>query len=134
MPSKRFERHAIAFLSHAEIEALVAAPDTATRIGHRDRTLLLVAVQTGLRVFELSALRPRDVVLGRGAHVRCLGNGRKARCTPLRDDAITALRAWMDERGGQPEDPLLPNRLDRPLSRDSLEHLVCKYVAIARRH
>ena len=69
IPSKRFEHKAIAFLTHAEIEALVAAPDTATWLGRRDRTLLLLAVQTGLRVSELAGLCCQDVVLGRGAHV-----------------------------------------------------------------
>jgi site-specific recombinase XerD len=134
IPSKRFERRDIAFLSHEEIEALVAAPDVATWIGRRDRTLLLMTAQTGLRVSELIALCCRDVVLGQGAHVRCLGKGRKARCTPLRDDAVSALRAWLDERGARPEYPLFPNRYNRPLSRDSIEHLVGKYVAIAHRH
>jgi integrase/recombinase XerD len=132
IPSKRFEQHDIAFLSHEEIEALVAAPDTTTWIGRRDRTLLLVAVQTGLRVSELIGLRCQDVVLSQGAHVRCLGKGRKARCTPLREDALKALRAWLDERRGQTLDPLFPNRRGGSLSRDSVEHLVSKYATIAR--
>ena len=132
IPSKRFEHKAIAFLTHAEVEALVAAPDMDTWLGRRDRTLLLLTVQTGLRVSELIGLSCQDVVLGRGAHVRCLGKGRKARCTPLRDDAVTALRAWLDERHGQPADPLFPNQHGGPLSRDSIEHLVGKYATIAR--
>ena len=134
IPSKRFEHKAIAFLTHAEIEALVAAPDTATWLGRRDRTLLLLAVQTGLRVSELVGLCCQDVVLGRGAHVRCLGKGRKARCTPLREDAVAALRSWLGERRGRPVDPLFSNRRGGPLSRDSIEHLVDKYAAVARQH
>jgi site-specific recombinase XerD len=132
IPSKRFEHKAIAFLNHNEIEALVAAPDTDTWLGRRDRTLLLLTVQTGLRVSELIGLRCQDVVLGRGAHVRCLGKARKARCTPLREDAVTALSAWLEERRGQPADPLFPNRGGGSLSRDSIEHLVGKYATIAR--
>lgn len=132
IPSKRFEHKAIAFLSHEESQALVAAPDTDTWLGRRDRTLLLLTVQTGLRVSELIGLCCQDVVLGRGAHVRCLGKGRKARCTPLREDAVRALSAWLDERRGQPVDPLFPNRRGGRLSRDSIEHLVSKYAAIAR--
>ena len=132
IPSKRFEHKPIAFLTHEEIEALVAAPDATNWLGRRDRTLLLLTAQTGLRVSELIGLCCQDVVLGRGAHVRCLGKGRKARCTPLREDVVTALSAWLDERRGQPVDPLFPNRRGGPLSRDSIEHLVSKYAAIAR--
>ena len=134
IPSKRFEHTPIAFLTHEEIEALVATPDTDTWLGRRDRTLLLLTVQTGLRVSELIGLCCQDVVLGRGAHVRCLGKGRKARCTPLREDAVTALRAWLDERRGRAVDPLFPNQRGGSLSRDSIEHLVDKYASIARQH
>lgn len=132
IPSKRFEHKPIAFLTQEEIQALVAAPDATTSLGRRDRTLLLLTAQTGLRVSELIGLCCQDVVLGRGAHVRCLGKGRKARCTPLREDAVTALSAWLDERRGQPADPLFPNRGGGPLSRDSIEHLVGKYATSAR--
>jgi len=132
IPSKRFEHTPIAFLTHEEIEALVAVPDTDTWLGRRDRTLLLLTVQTGLRVSELIGLCCQDVVLGHGAHVRCLGKGRKARCTPLREDAVKALSAWLEEHRGQPADPLFPNRGGGPLSHDSIEHLVGKYATIAR--
>jgi site-specific recombinase XerD len=132
IPSKRFEHKVIAFLTHDEIEALVAAPDTDTWLGRRDRTLLLLTVQTGLRVSELIGLCCQDVVLGHGAHVRCLGKGRKARCTPLREDAVTALSAWLEEHRDQPADPLFPNRGGGPLSHDSIEHLVGKYATVAR--
>jgi len=132
IPSKRFEHKTIAFLTDEESKALVATPDTDTWLGRRDRTLLLLTVQTGLRVSELIGLCCQDVVLGHGAHVRCLGKGRKARCTPLRDDAVTTLRAWIAERHGQPMDPLFPNQRGKPLSRDSIEHLVGKYATIAR--
>ena len=134
IPSKRYESAPIEFLSHLEIEALVAAPDPATWLGRRDRTLLLLAVQTGLRVSELIGLRCQDIVLGHGAHVRCLGKGRKARCTPLRREAVVALHQWLHERQGQPADPLFPNHRGTPLSRDSIEHLVTKYVGTARQH
>lgn len=134
IPAKRYETAPIEFLTRAESEALVAAPDPTTWLGRRDRTLLLLAVQTGLRVSELTGLCCQDVVLGRGAHVRCLGKGRKARCTPLRQDAVSALQAWLRERQGQPTDPLFPTRRGGPLSRDSVEHLVAKHTLTARQH
>ena len=95
MPSKRYQRKPIAFLDRPEITALLAAPDVSTWIGRRDRTLLAVAIQTGLRVSELIGLRREDVVLGRGAHVRCEGKGRKQRCTPLGRETAAVLETWL---------------------------------------
>ena len=132
MPSKRYTRRLVDFLDRAEIEALLRAPELHTRTGRRDRTLLLVAVQTGLRASELIQLRCQDVQLGPGAHLRCQGKGRKQRCTPLRQDAAAALRAWLDERRGEPDAPVFPNRLGGALSRDGLAYLLAKYLAIAR--
>jgi integrase/recombinase XerD len=67
----------VSFLDKAEIEALLASPDRSTRIGRRNHALLLLAVQTGLRVSELTRLRCGDVELGSGPHVRTVGKGRK---------------------------------------------------------
>jgi site-specific recombinase XerD len=134
VPNKRQERRAIEFLDPPEIDALVAAPDASTRTGRRDRALLLVAIQTGLRVSELIGLDCQDVFLVRsGAHVRCVGKGRKQRCTPLRKDAVTLVEAWLRERRGAPDEPIFPSIRGGPLSRDSVEHLVSKYAAVAQR-
>ncbi len=131
MPSKRYERRPIDFLNRQEINALLASPDTSTWMGRRDRVLLLVAIQTGLRVSELIGLSNQHVVLGTGAHVRCEGKGRKQRCTPLRKDAVVLLRAWQRERRGSPGDPLFASLRGGPLSRDAVERLVAKHVASA---
>jgi len=93
IPSKRWERKIVGFLEKEEIDALLEAPDISTWLGRRDRALLLTAVQTGLRVSELVDLHVEDVTLGKGAHVRCRGKGRKERCTPLRKDAVSVLDA-----------------------------------------
>ena len=132
IPDKRYTRRPVAWLERHEIDALLAAPDPRTRNGRRDRTLLLVAVQTGLRASELTGLRCEDVQLGAGAHVRCHGKGRKERCTPLRKDAAKALRAWLTERRGEPREPVFPNQRGGPLSHDSLSYLLSKHVATAR--
>ncbi len=134
MPSKRHERRPIAFLSRAEIEALVAAPDISTWIGRRDRTLLMVAIQTGLRVSEMIGLRCEDVVLGAGAHVQCEGKGRKHRCTPLREDTRAMVGAWCQERLGQPGDALFPTIRGGSMSRDAVERLVARHIATAKQH
>lgn len=132
IPNKRFERGIVEFLDDQEIEALLAAPDTATWIGRRDRAILLVAVQTGLRVCELTALRRQDLTLGTGAHVRCLGKGRKLRCTPLRRDVSRILAAWLRECPPPPDTPLFPTSRGARMSEDAVERLVAKHVATAR--
>ena len=108
IPNKRHERRTVEFLTEEEAKSLVAMPDTTTWIGHRDRTLLQVAVQTGLRNAELRSLCLRDVDVGVGAHLRCLGKGRKARCTPLRRDVASDLKAWLLENKGGPDEPVFP--------------------------
>jgi integrase/recombinase XerD len=134
MPSKRYMRRPICFLSPVEVDALLAAPDLSTWSGRRDRALLLLAVQTGLRASELIGLRCENIVFGTGAHVQCLGKGRKTRCTPLRKETITVLRAWLRERQGQSSDPVFPTTQGRALGHDGLEYMLNKHLAVARRH
>jgi integrase/recombinase XerD len=134
IPSKRFERKTIEFLVPEEIDAILAAPDCSTWIGRRDRTLLLVAVQTGLRVSELIGLRGGHVVLGNGAHVRCLGKGRKERSTPLRPDVARALRAWLHhDRDDDSQQIVFASSRGGALSRDAVERIVRRHVAVAAR-
>ena len=132
IPSKRYERRLVGFLSRPEIDALLAAPDRTCWTGRRDYVLLLLAVQTGLRVSELIGLRTQDLVLGTGAHVRCEGKGRKERCTPLRKEAVSVLRNWLREQPANPVGPLLPNARGGALSRDGVQYVLAKHVAIAR--
>ena len=131
MPTKRHERRPIEFLDREEIDALLGATDSSSWIGRRDRTMLLLTAQTGLRVSELIGLRCQDIVLGTGAHVHCQGKGRKHRCTPLRPETTKMLEAWLRERRGRPEDPLFPSIRGGKLSRDAVERLVAKYTALA---
>lgn len=132
IPSKRFERGIVEFLGEKEVEALLDAPDTATWIGRRDRALLLVGIQTGLRVSELTALCRQDVTLGTGAHVRCHGKGRKLRCTPLRRDVIGILAAWLRELPPTPDTPVFPSSRGGRLSEDAVERLVAKHASAVR--
>jgi len=134
MPSKRYTRRPVAYLNPPEVDALLAAPDPSTWAGRRDQTLLLIAVQCGLRASELMGLRCGDIVFGTGAHVRCEGKGRKQRCTPLRKDAVKVLRHWLKERQGNSTDPLFPSARGKPLSHDGLAYLVSKHVSTASMH
>ena len=131
IPPKRTDRAIVQFLSEDEIDALLASPDRSRWIGRRDHALLLVAIETGLRVSELVGLRCQDVVLGSGAHVRCFGKGRKERVTPLTAPTVAVLRAWLRERHSEPSEPLFPASRGGPLSRDAVERLLAKYCATA---
>src|SRR5206468_4039805 len=109
MPSKRHDNRQVHVLTRPEIEAILAAPDRTTWLGHRDHTLLLLAAQTGLRLSELIGLDRDAIQLGAGAHVRCVGKGRKERCTPLTSHARGALQAWLKEPARRGASPLFPN-------------------------
>lgn len=130
-PFKRGERPLISYLSTAEVNALLAVPDRRTWYGRRDHVLLQIAVQTGLRVSELTGLRWQDVHLGTGPHVRCVGKGRKERAIPLTKESVAALTRWLRDVNGQQDSPLFPNKAGTRLSTDSVEHLLRKHVAQA---
>lgn len=133
IPAKRFDKRLIAFLTAPEIDALLAAPDRARWEGRRDRALLLLALQTGLRLSEITGLNCADVTLGIGANVRCLGKGRKHRAVPLTSPTHKVLRVWLAERGGQPPEPLFPTRTGRRLSADAVQRLVHGHAITAAR-
>jgi integrase/recombinase XerD len=131
IPTKRFDRAIITYLTPAEVAALLAAPDLSTWCGRRDQAWLQTAAQTGLRISEMTALTCADVHLGVGAHVSCLGKGRKQRITPLTAGTVTILTAWINERGHDPAGPLFPTRTGRPMSRDAVEHRIAVHTATA---
>jgi len=131
IPTKRFDRAIITYLTPAEVAALLAAPDLSTWFGRRDQAWLQTAAQTGLRISEMTALTCADVHLGVGAHVSCLGKGRKQRITPLTVGTVTILTGWINERGNDPAGPLFPTRSGRPMSRDAVEHRIAVHTATA---
>jgi integrase/recombinase XerD len=133
IPTKRHERTSIAYLHPDEITALLAAPDTDTWLGRRDHAVLLVLIQTGVRGSELTGLRVGDVHLGSGAHIRVLGKGRKRRTPTLTRETVATLRTWLQERQGQPDEPLFPTRQGRPLSRYTVGVIVAKHATSAAR-
>jgi len=133
VPPKRTDRTIVDYLTREETEALLAAPDQGTWHGRRDHALLALAVQTGLRVSELTALRITDVQLGAAPHVRCHGKGRKDRVTPMTRANTRTLRAWLVERATNPGDALFPTRTGRALSTDAVALLLAKHTAAAAR-
>jgi len=131
IPSKRPNVTVVSFLTVPETAALLAAPDRSTLLGRRDHALVLTAIQTGLRVSELTALRWHDVTFGTGANVHTTGKGRRERHTPLTSVTARLLQNWGRERSAGPDDPLFATRSGGPLSTDSVEDLVDKHVATA---
>lgn len=133
IPAKRQDRPLIDFLTHPEIQTLLTAPDKTTWAGRRDRALLLLAIQTGLRLSELIGIRRCDIVLTTGAHVRCYGKGRKERCTPLTKQTVAVMKTWLEERGGSDDNVVFPNARGTQLSPDGVQYLLAKHVAAARK-
>lgn len=131
MSGPRTQRAIVTFLTDDEVDALLEAQDLSTWTGRRDHAFLAVAVQTGLRVSELTGRRRDDVHLGTGPHVRCVGKGRKERSTPLTSGSIAVLRSWLRERPGSPSDPLFPSLRGGALSADAVQVLVARHVATA---
>jgi integrase/recombinase XerD len=131
IPPRRRERAIVNYLTPEEADALIAVPDRTTWHGRRDHTLLLLAVQTGLRVSELTGLARQDVHVGTGAHVRCHGKGRKDRATPLTGQTVKVLKTWLAELGPAPDRPLFPTQAGGRLSRDAVERLVAKHATAA---
>jgi integrase/recombinase XerD len=131
IPAKKARRNELCYLSQPEADALLAAPDRNTWTGRRDHALLDVAVDTGLRVSELTDLHNRDIQLGADAHLSCAGKGRKHRSIPPRKQTAAVLGAWMNERGGGPDDPLFPARRGTPISRGAVGRLVARHATAA---
>lgn len=131
IPAKKFTRALVPFLSRPEVDAVLATPDQRTWSGRRDHALILLAVQTGLRLSELTALRVDDINLGTGSHVRVIGKGRKERCTPLSKVTRAVLAAWLREPPRAPGQPVFPNARGGPLSSHGVQYLLAKHVEAA---
>ena len=134
IPQRRHDRAIVSYLTGPETDALLAAPDRTTWYGRRDHALLLTAVQTGLRLSEVTGLTIQDVTTTTpGAAVRTTGKGRKERATPLTRQTAAVLRAWLPEAGPAPSGPAFPTRRRTRMSADAVQRLVAKHAATAAR-
>ena len=129
--SKRFDRALVSFLSDEEVRALLGAPDQTTTLGRRDYALLLLALQTGLRVSELVGLCGKDVVIDANPHVRCTGKGRKERVTPLSKLTVSALKSWTRENASRLDAPFFSGPRGASLSRHAISAIVARHAATA---
>lgn len=118
-------------LSEAQVEALLAAPDTATALGLRDRAMLEVLYASGLRVSELVGLRMFEIGLQEGV-VRVMGKGAKERLVPLGEVAVDWVRRYLaDARpeilAGRMSDDVFVTRLGTGMSREMFWRLIKQY-------
>jgi site-specific recombinase XerD len=133
IPSKRFTRTLVPFLTRDEVDALLAAPDQRTWFGQRDHAFLLTAVQTGLRVSEMTGLTREDIVLGTGAHVRVVGKGRKERCTPLARSTRAVVKTWLREPQRGTANLLFPSANGTRLTIHGVQYMLNKHRRAASR-
>jgi integrase/recombinase XerD len=132
VPCKRHDQKLVDFLTREEIEAILQKPDRNTWIGRRDHALILLAVQTGMRVSELTGLCRKDLAIESAAYVRCFGKGRRNRCVPLTRQTVAVLRSWLKQVPASPEAPLFPNSRGGRMSSDCFQYLLGKYAVAAR--
>lgn len=131
IPAKRTKTTLVSFLTAPEAETLIAAPDTGTWIGRRDRLLLHLGIQTGLRVSELTSLRVASVQIGPHSQLECVGKGRKQRVIPLQKNTAKLVTAWLTELPAAPGGPLFPTSTGTSLTRAAVGKLVTRHAATA---
>ncbi|WP_132301624.1 tyrosine-type recombinase/integrase [Kribbella sp. VKM Ac-2568] len=131
IPAKRTKKTLVSFLTRPEAEALIAAPNTSTWIGRRDRLLLHLGIQTGLRVSELTSLRADSIQIGPHSQLECVGKGRKQRVIPLQKNTAGLLTAWISELPLTPDGPLFPTTTGTALTRAAVGKLVARHIATA---
>lgn len=132
IPSKRFDRASVAFLTQTEVKAILEAPDNNSWSGQRDRVMLAVLYNTGARVSELIAVRRQDIE-GRSARAAHLhGKGRKERSVPLWAQTGALLADWLARLDMAPDQAVFPNRFGKPLTRSGIESRLRIATAAAR--
>lgn len=131
IPVKRKPKPTPTFLTVAQTQALLESISTTTWTGRRDLAMFTLAAQTGLRLSEITGLRPANLHLGAGPHVACTGKGRKSRTTPLTAATTAVLKTYLRERQDRPGDALFPNPQGRPLSPDAVSQRLAVHLARA---
>jgi site-specific recombinase XerD len=130
-PRKKYTRRLIGYLTRPEVEAMLSAPDKTTWTGRRDHALLLLTVQTGLRLAEVTSLTRQSLTLGRAAYLQVIGKGRKERAVPICKPVIAVLKAWLHEPRMEGTELIFPSTRGSQLSADAVQHLLSKHLAKA---
>src|SRR5208282_1829865 len=130
IPFKKTDRHLVPYLLREELQAVLDAPDPATRDGIRDRAMMHLAVCAGLRVSELTGLKIGDVALP-SMSIRVLGKGRRERVLPLWKTTASALRAWLAIRETVAAPEVFISNRGEPLSRWGFAYILKQHVETA---
>jgi integrase/recombinase XerD len=131
IPIKKHPKPQMTFLTSVEAQALLDAIPTGTWTGRRDRAMFTLAIQTGLRLSEITSLQVASLHLGAAAHVVCTGKGRKNRTTPLTVATTTLLEAYLRERATRPGRALFPSPQGDALSADAVQQRLALHVTRA---
>ncbi|PND54122.1 integrase [Mycobacterium sp. ENV421] len=131
IPVKKYPRPEVTFLTHGETQALLDAITADTWTGRRDRAMFTLAIQTGLRLGEITELSLTSVHLGAAPHVSCTGKGRKTRTTPLTSTTASLLKAYTHERSARPGEAFFPNPHGCPLSADAVQRRLALHLVNA---
>ena len=132
IPSKRRDRPLVDYLDQNEVQALLDAPDPATRSGVRDRAMLHLTYAAGLRVSELTGLRCRDIEQPKLNTVRVIGKGRRERVLPLWKETRTLLQEWLAIRPDKGHDHLFLNARGAAMTRHGFAHRLQIHAETAR--
>jgi site-specific recombinase XerD len=133
IPSKRFERMLVGYLTLQQVQALLDASDVSTPSGFRDSVLITLMYNTGARVSEIAALKICDLQLERSASVRLQGKGRKHRTIPLWPESVRLVRRWLMTRDADPDAALVSNARGNHMTRSGIEHRLRVIVSRATR-
>ena len=132
LPEGRRTKNEVHYLTIEEQRALLMCQDLERWVGRRDHILILVALETGLRLSELTSLQWKDVYLtGSGGYVQCMGKGRKKRNTPVSSSTAKLLRLWKSDTMAKLSLFVFPNNTGSEMSSDCFQKQLKKYSRLA---
>jgi integrase/recombinase XerD len=133
IPTKITTNKLVRHLAFDEMEAILRAPDIATRAGIRDRAMIHLCFAGGLRVTELVSLPLTAFTLRGGPTIHVVGKGRKERVLYLWKEAAADVRSWLAVRGPSSSAEIFLNAHGSAMSRSGFEYVLEKHVKSARR-
>ncbi|MDP1961443.1 MAG: tyrosine-type recombinase/integrase [Reyranella sp.] len=131
IPMKRSAQPLVGYLTRAEMQSLLAAPDPRTVAGLRDLAMLHLAFAAGLRVSELVGLGLEQFDDAAMPSLHVIGKGRRERILPLWQETARTLRRWIAVRSAQGDPQLFLNAAGRKMTRSGFEYILRKHAAVA---